>query len=260
MEAAGANGALPGAGEDSLEFRLIMAYVQKRKPLRRIAPATAKAHEAPRPPRDSGRRTKKKQKLGKLRMFFPCIRSQEEEAEQRSQPSEPDGGGRRFRAAGPDRTCSAGTVVAVTEKLTRIVDSVPLEFEDIETDGPDDVVQTIVELLRESGDRLNEEMKTNKSLAELFRKGFTYSLFERVTGLFLQKVDPSHSVPSSVPEQAQVALAFEVTSRLTAVDCHPMNVVMGFGAKYLQENYSSWVKQHGGWENAFDAEDDEEVQ
>ncbi|XP_035283574.1 apoptosis facilitator Bcl-2-like protein 14 isoform X2 [Anguilla anguilla] len=222
MEAAGANGALPGAGEDSLEFRLIMAYVQKRKPLRRIAPATAKAHEAPRPPRDSGRRTKKKQKL--------------------------------------DRTCSAGTVVAVTEKLTRIVDSVPLEFEDIETDGPDDVVQTIVELLRESGDRLNEEMKTNKSLAELFRKGFTYSLFERVTGLFLQKVDPSHSVPSSVPEQAQVALAFEVTSRLTAVDCHPMNVVMGFGAKYLQENYSSWVKQHGGWENAFDAEDDEEVQ
>ncbi|XP_064199390.1 apoptosis facilitator Bcl-2-like protein 14 isoform X2 [Anguilla rostrata] len=222
MEAAGANGALPGAGEDSLELRLIMAYVQKRRPSRRIAPATAKAHEAPRPPRDSGRRTKKKQKL--------------------------------------DRTCSAGTVVAVTEKLTRIVDSVPLEFEDIETDGPDDVVQTIVELLRESGDRLNEEMKTNKSLAELFRKGFTYSLFERVTGLFLQKVDPSHVPGSSVPEQAQVALAFEVTSRLTAVDCHPMNVVMGFGAKYLQENYSSWVKQHGGWENAFDAEDDEEVQ
>lgn len=222
MEAAGTNGALPWAGEDSLEFRLIAAYVQKRRRSRRIAQATAKAREAPRPTQDSCRRTKKKQRL--------------------------------------DRTGSAGTVVAVTKKLTRIVDSVTLESEDIEMDSPDDVVQTIVELLRESGDRLNEEMKTNKSLAELFRKSFTYSLFEKVTGLFLQNVDPSHIPGSSVPEQAQVALAFEVTSRLTAVDCHPMNVVMGFGAKYLQENYSSWVKQHGGWEKAFDAEDDEEVQ
>ncbi|KAJ8381980.1 hypothetical protein SKAU_G00027580 [Synaphobranchus kaupii] len=250
MEEIGTNGVVPGVTEDSIEFQLIVAYIRKRRPSRRTVPQSAPKYDAPQPAQASRKKT-----TGKLKMFLHCIRPQKEDREQQSLPSETDGRGPVFRALGP-----AGAVIEVTDKLTRIADSVPLDSEDIEADSPDDVIQTIVELLRESGDRLNEEMKTNPSLAELFRGCFTYSLFEKVTSLFLQKADPSDIPSTKIPEQAKVALTFEVTSRLTAVDCHPMNVVMGFGAKYLQENFSSWVQKHGGWEKAFDNEDDEEVQ
>lgn len=211
----GTNGALLWASEDSIEFQLLTAYVNKRRPSRRMVRVVAEGHDAPQP---AGATNKN------------CLERM--------------------------GTSPSDVVVAVANKLTRIVDSVPLEPEDIETDTSDDVIQTIVDLLRESGDSLNEEIKRNKSLAQFFHSRFSYSLFEKVISSFLQKVDPA-DIPSKAPDQAKVALTFEVTSRLTAVDCHPMNVVMGFGTKYLQENCSAWVKQHGGWEKAFDSEDEE---
>ncbi|XP_036374116.1 apoptosis facilitator Bcl-2-like protein 14 [Megalops cyprinoides] len=142
----------------------------------------------------------------------------------------------------------------VADKLTNIVDSVHLAPADIDHDGPEDVVQTIVELLRESGDKLDEEIRQNKSLADLF-SGFNYGLFEKVTTMFLKGVELEVVSSTKSSEQAKIALTFEVTSKLTAVDNHPMNRVMGFGAKYLQQNFSTWVQQQGGWAKAFDSED-----
>ncbi|XP_061108043.1 apoptosis facilitator Bcl-2-like protein 14 isoform X1 [Conger conger] len=249
--------AMNGAPENSLEFRLLAAYVKKRRPSLPVRPGPPGASAAPQPA--SGR--KWKGRIGKLKMFFLCIRPQKEDHALRSQPSETDGRGPCFRARGPDRSASAaGTVLAVTDKLTAIADSVPMDPDEYQADGPDDVIDSIVELLRVSGDRLNEEMKENESLSKLLGGGFSYSTFKKVTSAFLGKVDPADIPSSKDPEQAMVALTFEVTSRLTTMDCHPMNVVMGFGARYLQENYSGWVKQHGGWEKAFATEDDEEVQ
>ncbi|KAG7456010.1 hypothetical protein MATL_G00247240 [Megalops atlanticus] len=142
----------------------------------------------------------------------------------------------------------------VADKLTSIVDSVHLAPADVEPDGPEDVIQTIVELLRESGDTLDAEIKQNKSLASVF-SGFNYGLFEKVTTMFLERVELDDVPSTKSPEQAKIALTFEVTSKLTAVDNHPMNRVMGFGAKYLQQNFSTWVQQQGGWAKAFDSED-----
>ncbi|KAI1888466.1 hypothetical protein AGOR_G00185440 [Albula goreensis] len=163
---------------------------------------------------------------------------------------------RKVKAVGS--MAAPGVLDNVADKLTNIADSVKLESGDIEPDGPDDVIQRVVELLRESGDRLNEEMKKDETLAKTLRSCFSYSMFESVTNLFLDRVDPSTIPSTKSAEQAKIALTFEVTNRLTAVDCHPMNMLMGFGAKYLQDNFSTWVKQRGGWEKAF--EDDEEVQ
>ncbi|KAJ8392223.1 hypothetical protein AAFF_G00077910 [Aldrovandia affinis] len=252
MAATGMNGALQGPSEDSMEFQLLMAYTQKRRPVAVFhSAASCPSRQAP-----QASDKKRKKSTGKLKMFLHCIRPQREDREQQPQAPEANGRGPVFRAPVP----GAAVLNEVTDKLKKIVDSVHLDSGDIEPDGPDDVVQKIVELLRESGDRLNEEIKTNKTMADLFRGSFDYSLFERVTSLFLQKVDPSDIPSLKTPEQAKIALTFEVTNRLTAVDYHPMKMAMGFGAKYLQENFSSWVKNHGGWEKAFDVEDDEEVQ
>lgn len=88
------------------------------------------------------------------------------------------------------------------------------------------------------------QVKNKKHLAEQLQKSFDYNFFKKVTDTFLQHMG-FYGDPDS--QKTKIALAFEVTSRLTAMDNHPMNRVLGFGVKYLQENHSAWIQQHGGW-------------
>ncbi|XP_062403521.1 apoptosis facilitator Bcl-2-like protein 14 [Sardina pilchardus] len=149
---------------------------------------------------------------------------------------------------------------SVADKLTQIVDTVDLVPE-IETDSNDDIIQRLVELLREAGDELDGKIKKNPELVEQLKGSFSYSLFEKVTKSFLECVVPSWTGSTQGTQKAQIAMTFEVTNRLTTLDVQPMNRIMGFGAQFLQQNFSGWVQKYGGWEKAFDEQDnDDEVQ
>ncbi|XP_039732302.1 apoptosis facilitator Bcl-2-like protein 14 isoform X1 [Pteropus medius] len=113
------------------------------------------------------------------------------------------------------------------------------------TDGEDQIAK-IVELLKFSGDQLERELKKDKALMNSFRDGLTYSVFKTITDQFLRGIDTRGE--SEVKAQGfKAALAIDVMAKLTAIDNHPMNKMLGFGTKYLKENFSSWVQQHGGW-------------
>ncbi|XP_064174697.1 apoptosis facilitator Bcl-2-like protein 14 [Anguilla rostrata] len=233
MENGDVSRGMAGSGESSVEFRLLMAYAQRRRPRSAQQPQPQPGGE---PPRSPNRKRKRSSKLRKLLLM--CVGPQGDREE------EPKG--------------ETVDVTSLADRLSSIVDSVDMNVDDIEADGQDDVIQQIVDLLRESGDQFTEKIKEDKVLARHFGGGdFTYAAFARIASRFLQEVAPSSS---SSPSGAvsRIALACEVTRKLTAVDGHPMNMVMGFGAKYLRENFSTWVQQHGGWENAFaDVEEDE---
>ncbi|XDV28811.1 hypothetical protein PO909_032019 [Leuciscus waleckii] len=143
----------------------------------------------------------------------------------------------------------------VAEKLTRIVDSGLLDDDGIEADSVStDVIEQIVDLLKKSGDDLNKKIEKNHVLLGHLQSTFSYEFFEKLTTAFIKSVVPEFL--QSRNKHEQIALTFEVTSRLGALDLHPMNRVMGFGAQYLQKNFTPWVKQHGGWEKAFDDTDE----
>ncbi|ROL43330.1 Apoptosis facilitator Bcl-2-like protein 14 [Anabarilius grahami] len=145
----------------------------------------------------------------------------------------------------------------VAEKLTRIVDSGLLLDDEIEADSVNtDNIEKLVDLLKKSGDELNEKIQKNHELVGYLQRTLSYDFFDKLTTAFIESVVPEYLQSRSKHEQ--IALTFEVTSRLQALDLHPMNRVMGFGAQYLQKYFAPWVKQHGGWEKAFD-DDDEEV-
>ncbi|XP_041728246.1 uncharacterized protein LOC121559017 isoform X2 [Coregonus clupeaformis] len=167
-------------------------------------------------------------------------------------------------AGGEDNTLNG-----VADRLTQIADSVQITTDDIEADGTEDqndVIRRLVELLKASGDKLNEEINRNPILQRHLQTSFTYSLFEKVTSTLLQMVtgvggdDPVARVGYPAPEKEervqreQIALACEVTSRLSALDLHPMSRAMGFGTRYIQEHHTAWVKRHGGWNNVFDSD------
>lgn len=142
----------------------------------------------------------------------------------------------------------------VAEKLTQIVDSGLLIDDELETDSVNtDVIEKLVDLLKKSGDDLNEKIEKNHELLGYLRHALSYDLFEKLTTSFIKSVVPEYPQTRSKPEE--IALTFEVTSRLGALDLHPMNRVMGFGAQFLQKNFAPWVKQQGGWEKAFDEND-----
>lgn len=116
--------------------------------------------------------------------------------------------------------------------------------------GEDLVITRIIELLKYSGDRLDRELKRDRSLMSSFQDGLSYALFKTITDQFLQGVD-TRGESELKAQSFRAALAIDVMTKLTALDTHPMNRVLGFGAKYLKEHFSPWVQQHGGWEKVF---------
>ncbi|KAG3292379.1 apoptosis facilitator Bcl-2-like protein 14 [Ictidomys tridecemlineatus] len=114
-------------------------------------------------------------------------------------------------------------------------------------DGEDQIISKIVELLKFSGDQLDRELKKDKTLPSNLQDIMSYSVFKTITDQFLGNVDTRGE--SEVKAQGfKAALAIDAIGKLTAIDNHPMNRVLGFGTKYLKENFSPWVQQHGGWE------------
>ncbi|XP_054446902.1 apoptosis facilitator Bcl-2-like protein 14 isoform X1 [Pteronotus mesoamericanus] len=114
-------------------------------------------------------------------------------------------------------------------------------------DGEDQIIAKIIELLKYSGDQMETELKKDKALMNVFRGGLSYSLFKTITDQFLRGIDTRGE--SEIRAQGfKAALAIDVTAKLTAIDNHPMNKVLGFGTKYLKEHFSPWIQQHGGWE------------
>ncbi|KFR00205.1 Apoptosis facilitator Bcl-2-like 14, partial [Opisthocomus hoazin] len=110
------------------------------------------------------------------------------------------------------------------------------------------IIQTIVSLLRKSGDQLEEKIKKDRVFHQRFKDMLSYTFFKRITDLFLEDVSAdSTRQPEGQVNCTKAAFTMEIATKLTAVDSHPMNLVMGFGSKYLREHFSPWIQHQGGW-------------
>ncbi|MCJ8733259.1 hypothetical protein PDJAM_G00221300 [Pangasius djambal] len=147
----------------------------------------------------------------------------------------------------------------VTDKLTHIVDSAPPAQDQVVTDC--DVIQQLVELLKEYGDQVNEKIQKDKELLNYLQGLFSYNLFEKLASAFIHSmVPPDKQREEDNDQKMKIAWTFEMTSRLSALDLQPMNRTMGFGAQYVHKHFAPWIQQHGGWDNAFKSDEGDEVQ
>ncbi|NXW99639.1 B2L14 protein, partial [Larus smithsonianus] len=123
------------------------------------------------------------------------------------------------------------------------------------------IIRRVVALLRQSGDQLEEKIKKDSAFCQHFKDMLSYTFFERITDLFLEDVSAvSTSEPGGQVQCTKVAFTMEVVTRLTAVDNHPMNLVLGFGLKYLREHFKPWIQDQGGWDKVLTSLDEEEVE
>ncbi|NXX13837.1 B2L14 protein, partial [Podargus strigoides] len=147
-------------------------------------------------------------------------------------------------------------VLCQSEGRSRLIDETEGKEHDEEK-----IIQNIVALLKESGDQLEEKMEKDTVFYKRFKDMLSYTFFKRITDLFLEDVSAgSTSEPGDQVQCTKVAFTMEIITRLTAMDNHPMNLVLGFGLMYLREHFKLWIQDQGGWEKALTSLDQEEVE
>ncbi|NWU58971.1 B2L14 protein, partial [Dromas ardeola] len=140
-------------------------------------------------------------------------------------------------------------------------DSDPTGETEGEEHDEEKIIRRIVSLLKQSGDQLEEKIKKDKVFCQHFKDMLSYTFFKRITDLFLEDVSAvSTSDPGGQVQCTKLAFTMEVATRLTAVDNHPMNLVLGFGLKYLREHFKPWIQDQGGWDKVLTSLDEEEVE
>lgn len=274
--------------EETVEFRVMMAYATRRRrqlnkkddsnaqtsPVAKggeddadgdvKTPSNTLIHDENKENRKKG--VKKKKVLKHLSKIFSCTRSQtkDEEVEEQQQPKDPAGkvSDRCFQSTDEPEKKDEEEEKAeeVALKLTELADEIQLTPPEIEFDGEGDELEKIIGLLlRDTGDRWNEKVLKDANIkAELF---WDYSFFRALINTFLTRVGLRTSNPNSPGPQAspktQMAVMCEVTTRLSSVETLPANRLLNHGARYMQDYFSSWVQEQGGYEAAF--EESEEV-
>uniref|UniRef100_UPI003AB0D579 apoptosis facilitator Bcl-2-like protein 14 n=1 Tax=Centroberyx gerrardi TaxID=166262 RepID=UPI003AB0D579 len=219
--------------EESEEFRLLKAYCTRRN----------------RPSFRSGFSTKKSTSSGGACSFFADALGM---------------GVVRMGVVGVDglldrsKGQDASSLSGVADRLAQIADSAPISQADLTAAGvedQDEIVKKLVELLKTSGDVMDEQIKQNEFLQERLQNFFDYALFEKLTSSLQSLVDLGQAGSEDRIQRKKIAWAFEVTSRLSAIDVVPRRRALSFGERYLRQHHSAWIQQHGGWEKAFDSDD-----
>lgn len=253
--------------EDMVEFRILMAYAMRRRPKevtesRQNNPSTPNGNNVSgttsiQTEQISEKRKKKKRIWKRLPKVLTCLKPQTKEGIPPSADGEQDAGNATFRSAW---VRSEDDLEDIAARLTEISDEIPFVPPEIETDAPDDDVERVIGLLlRDAGDRLYERELKAVNLTDLLGN---YSFFERVILALLARMGLSSNTETLGPKvspKTQIAVTCEATSRLSVVDTLPMNRLLGHGARFLNIHFSSWAEQYGGYENAFESEEDEEV-
>ncbi|KAL3977128.1 myosin III [Sarotherodon galilaeus] len=269
--------------EETVEFRVLVAYMacpSRRRPNTQRSPVTqsggddADGHiKTPlkTPTQTENKVTekknrKKKRRLKRMLNIFSCTRPQtkdeedeEEEEQQQQKPMEPgdEVAFRCFHATDePEKKDEEDEKAReVASRLMELADEIQLIPPEIESDSPDDEVEKIIGLLlRETGDKYDGKVLKDANIAaELF---WNYEFFRRLINTFLIRVGLRTPSPNSPGPQAsqktQMAVMCEVTTRLSAVETLPTNRLLNYGARYMQDYFSSWVQEQGGYDAAFD--------
>ncbi|XP_068018537.1 apoptosis facilitator Bcl-2-like protein 14 [Melanerpes formicivorus] len=177
-----------------------------------------------------------------------------------------------FQGNFQDQSSEPADVGHIADKLAELVTVTPRSWQcpllvvvpqgpRLQEDKDEVLIQSIVSLLKEKGDQLEEEMKRDGAFYQCFQDTLSYNFFKRITDRFLRDVSAnSPGVTGGQAQRLKIAYTMEVATRLNAVDNHPMNLVLGFGSKYLREHFKPWIQNQGGWEKAVISLDEEEVE
>ncbi|XP_010213258.1 PREDICTED: apoptosis facilitator Bcl-2-like protein 14 [Tinamus guttatus] len=240
---------------DSIEYRILMAYAQRRLSADKYGKLLQKEANVQKSLSLIRRRVETENQEILITFFFPSQSDEKANVDHiadrlaklitsRFQPSPSEVSFKLFYNQSPQRQSRSATDGSKDEESDE-----------------EKIIQTIVALLRQSGDQLEEKIEKDQTFYQYLVNRLSYAFFEGLIDLTLTAVSAEST--SETEGQAQctkAAFALELATRLTAVDSHPMNMILGFGVKYLREHFTPWIQYQGGWEKALTLLDQEEIE
>ncbi|XP_075120307.1 apoptosis facilitator Bcl-2-like protein 14 [Leptodactylus fuscus] len=109
---------------------------------------------------------------------------------------------------------------------------------DLNTHDLEFTIKKIVTILQMEGDAYDRKIKEDPSLNNFFRD-FSYNSFKQLADVYVdQGVKKKDSDTTS--EDMKFAFSIHFTKQVVGLSTHPVNRIMGFGDKYLQDTFT-WL-------------------
>ncbi|XP_018104663.1 uncharacterized protein LOC108709393 isoform X2 [Xenopus laevis] len=122
-----------------------------------------------------------------------------------------------------------------------------------EAEDPDVLIKKIVSILRKEGDKLNKKVKEDPTLSSFFRE-ISYNSFKNLADVYVDK-EVKNKVSDVMPEDIQFAYSVDFTAKVACISSHPVNRIMGFGSRYLQDTFPCPSYKRRPWSNSVDQDD-----
>ncbi|KAE8622825.1 hypothetical protein XENTR_v10005406 [Xenopus tropicalis] len=167
-----------------------------------------------------------------------------------------------FRGSKKKKDCFYDKVTDEIEQIVKESDSLAAhtrkesfgdELTSKEAEDPDVLIKTIVSILRKEGDELNKKVKEDPTLSSFFRE-ISYNSFRHLADVYVDK-EVKNKVSDVTPEDIKFAYSVDFTAKVACISNHPVNRIMGFGNKYLQDTFPcpSYIRRP--WNNSVDQDD-----
>ncbi|XP_048098318.1 uncharacterized protein LOC125294032 [Alosa alosa] len=142
----------------------------------------------------------------------------------------------------------------VSEELERIVKEVkesPTEEEqfcaailtdprpaEAASDSIDDIIERMVDLLKEHGDEINEKIRRNSSVSSFFQK-LNYNNFQQLADRYVAAIpDPLPQSTTAPPQLVKLAFTLDFTAKVAGLSSQAIGRIMGFGNQYIQDRFT----------------------
>ncbi|TVK90486.1 Apoptosis facilitator Bcl-2-like protein 14 [Bagarius yarrelli] len=132
-----------------------------------------------------------------------------------------------------------------TEENRNLTDSVEPTDTEAESRSQEDIINRIIDLIKEEGDVINDKLNQN-TVVTSFLNTITYGSFQKLADQYVnsevhhQKTQP----PVVAPELVKFAFTLDFTARVAALSRHAPGHILGFGNQYLKERFIYMCENH----------------
>ncbi|XP_062397544.1 uncharacterized protein LOC134087804 [Sardina pilchardus] len=105
-------------------------------------------------------------------------------------------------------------------------------------DSTEDIIERMVNLLKEHGDEINEKIKRSSSVSTFFQK-LNYNNFQQLADRYVAAIpDPLPQTTEAPPQLVKLAFTLDFTAKVAGLSSQAIGRVMGFGNQYIQDRFT----------------------
>ncbi|XP_064161163.1 uncharacterized protein LOC135237719 [Anguilla rostrata] len=110
-----------------------------------------------------------------------------------------------------------------------------------------EVIERIINLIKQQGDAIDKELKLNDGGVGSFFHTLSYGSFQQLADLYVESGAPAlpPEGAATAPELVKFAFTLDFTAKVAGLSSQTLGRIMGFGNQYLQDRFTQMSVAHG---------------